>query len=1087
MKLVNRQKFIATAIILGITATPFVSSPWLSGSTAFAADAVSSSINEVRTLGLMTGGTNGDFMPEKVLTRAEMAKILCNIFELNVNKDPQTVYMDVSAANWSAPYVEAVQAAGYMSGAGELFRPNQAVTRQELITSLVKAMDLHSEANSEASLSAMEVARSYGLAIAESNTDLNAPLDRKTGADLFVQLLDHPVGQVDAQGSTVRVGNIPYKVNGDLQGLFGVENGTVLKGAKLNIDRSQRTVTHVNTIELNSNGGVFDGKGISFDGNLIVNGSVTLNNIQSTGNLQINNTNNTLLLAQLNNSSWGNVIISALDSKLQASGNSVIGKLTLNNTATVQTTDSATIKNLNIQPGLKELTLDGRVEELDGSEYNGNPLVILQPSAVVGNMKLSPSKTATDLIRNYPSQKSVVTNINGKQNTDSNTSTTTNTNTNNKKKDKDKNKAPIEIGLDVSQLLGTINKSYELMSHYTELPGSVQHPEDQPMIWHDMLQTATSNAKLVLNQSNATQQDIDAAVIELNKATKHYLSAQAALFSYIDLLTTVKNTAPDYTDGGRFDFKEKIMSFALYYYDPTTTQEQFDQYTNDIKDMKAQFMAIQHIDFTELNRKFRWMGETAASTSNVQNAQTLLQLREQYMNIMHGITSQDQVDSLLRQLNEVLDMRGLNPSQHETTDYSAKLIELSQEVYTLLYRDNNQLDRYMEFDFWNMQEELTRANQALTSEDASVNYQESYQSLKMTWDIFKFGYDVKLTSMRNELSQQVVELDGILVKYSPYLPEYDGQRLKTLRSDAEQMLSTNTASLSKVGRLQTDIMNTIKNANLKDPARLLVLIDQAKAEYNKYSKYHNDFYSQDGYKDNMKFNSAIRYAEAIIVSENARQQNIIEQEGILQMALADYSTDWITESMIQNKLNNAQYIIMYYGNPSNPYSVSLQKAIKALQDAQSVSPGLTFPELRDLYIDLVEKQVALEQHPNAVEMEPTPGSSTPEAGGISDTPAPTPNDPTPDSTNEESPTSNQEEIPGSDSSTDPQAPATEQPSTGTTPVSDNEPTSQPVNNEPTVIAPSDQNYDYNRPPQPSEEAPAATPVMVEDPSTTEAP
>lgn len=1088
MKLVKRHKFIATAIILGIATTPFTSSLFSSTSTAFAADSGIPSVTEVRTLGLMTGDAKGNFMPDKVLTRAEMAKILCNIFELDVQPTSNTLYLDVASANWSAPYIEAVQKAGYMDGTGELFHPNQAVTRQELITSLVKAMDLHSDNNNKA-MSSMDVARSYGLAIADNATDANAPLNRQTGADLFIQLLDHPVGQVDAQGSTVRVGNIPYKVNGDLQGLFGVENGTVLKGAKLNIDRSQRTVTHVNTIELNSNGGVFDGKGISFDGNLVVNGSVTLKNIQSTGNLQINNNSNTPVIAQLNNSSWGNVVISALDSKLQASGNSVIGKLILNNKATVQTTDTASIQNLNIQPDLKELTLDGRVDELDASGYDGVPLVTLQPSAIVGNMKLSPSQSATDLIRNYTSQKSIVTNINGTPNTDSISSATPATNTNNKKKDKDKKPAPIEMGLDVSGLLGSINHAYELISHYNELPTTVDHPEDQPMIWHDMLQTAAEKAKQVLNQPDATQQDIDAAVIELNKATKHYSAARHALFSYIDLLTTVKNTDADYTDAGRFDFKEKIMSFALYYYDPNTTQEQFDAYTNEIMNMKEQFMAIQHINFTELNRKLNWMAEKARSSStNAQDANTLLELREQYQSIMHGTMSQEQVDSFLRQLNEVLSLRGLDQSNEESNDYSAKLMELTREVSTLLYRDNDQLDRYMEADFLNISEALNRANQALMDETTPLNQEEAYNNLKMSWDIFKFGYDVKLVEMRNSLSQQVIELDGILVKYSPYLPEYDAQRLTSLRSQAEQMLSTNTASVSKVGRLQSNIMTSIKNANLKDPARLLVLIDQAKAEYQKYSKYHRDFYSQESYKDNMRFSSAISYAESIIVSENATQENIIEQEGILQMALADYSTDWITESMIYNMVSSAHYSLDRYGNPSNPYSVGLQKAVDAMESGQSANPRLTFPELRDLYVNLVDKKVAFEQHPDAVE-EPTPDSSTPEGGGISDSPTTTPNDPNPSSTNEQQPSSNNEETPNSGSTTEPQAPATEEPSTGTTPVSSNEPSEQPVNNDPqpTVIEPSDQHYDYNRPPQPSEEAPAATPVMTQDRNTTEAP
>ncbi|WPP40956.1 S-layer homology domain-containing protein [Paenibacillus hunanensis] len=1084
MKLVNRQKFIATAIILGIATTPFTSSLFSSTSTAFAAEAGTPSVTEVRTLGLMTGNAKGDFMPEKVLTRAEMAKILCNIFELDVQPASNTLYLDVSAANWSAPYIEAVQKAGYMDGTGELFHPNQAVTRQELITSLVKAMDLHSDSNNGATLSSMDVARSYGLAIADNATDANAPLNRQTSADLFIQLLDHPVGQVDAQGNTVRVGNIPYRVNGDLQGLFGVENGTVLKGAKLDIDRSQRTVTHVNTIELNSNGGVFDGKGISFNGNLTVNGSVTLKNIQSTGNLQVNGDANSTLTTQLSNSSWANVVVSSPTSMIQASGDSKIGKLTVNNIATVKTNDSASIQQLVIQSNLKQLTLDGRVDELDASQYDGNPLVTLQPSAGIGNIKLSDTKKTTDIIRNYTEQKSNVSNINGTKNTDaisSNTAATGN-NINPKKKDKDKTSSIIK--LDVSRLLDGIDQANDLLTH----PKLMPELEELPTTWSDMLHQAVLDAKAALNQDNPTQQDINTAAEAMAKANQRYAASQNALYSYYDLFTTIRRIPINYTDAGRFDFKERLRGFGLDYYNPSTTKEQFDEYTAAIADMKMQFEQIQHIDFTELNVMLNNIYDLAHMTKDPQDSTTLTEMYYRYMDKMHKLMTQDEVNALLQQLTQEFSASGLDRPQHEDIDYHQKLLSLVNEVSQTLYNNNNDLERYMEGDFFSIDIAVRTASMSLWKEDPTVSPEQAYHTLTEAWKVFKPAYEMKLTELRNSVSEQIVQLDDALTKYGKYMPEYDAQQLSSLRSQAQNLLDTNSTSVSQLGYMQSNISRMLKNANLKDPTRLLVLIDQAKAEYQKYSKYHRDFYSQESYKDNMRFSSAINYAESIIVSENATQENIIEQEGILQMALADYSTDWITESMIYNMVSSAHYSLDRYGNPSNPYSVRLQKAVDAMESGQSANPRLTFPELRDLYVNLVDKKVAFEQHPDAVE-EPTPDSSTPEGGGISDSPTTTPNDPNPSSTNEQQPSSNNEETPNSGSTTEPQAPATEEPSTGTTPVSSNEPSDQPVNNDPqpTVIEPSDQHYDYNRPPQPSEEAPAATPVMTQDPNTTETP
>ncbi|ANF95543.1 S-layer homology domain-containing protein [Paenibacillus bovis] len=1071
MKLVNRQKLIATAIILGITATPFTSSPW-STSTAFAAQADTASMTEVRTLGLMTGGAKGDFMPDKVLTRAEMAKILCNIFELNVNKESKTSYLDVSSANWSAPYIEAVQAAGYMQGSGELFYPNQAVTRQELITSLVKAMDLHSEMADNSSPSAMDIARSYGLAIADSTTDANAPLSRQTSADLFIQLLDHPVGQVDAQGSTVRVGNIPYKVDGDLQGLFGIENGSVLKGAKLNIDRSQRTVTNINTIELNSNGGVFDGKGISFSGNLIVNGSVTLKNIQSTGNLQINGDQGTKLTAKLDNSSWGNVMISSMDSILQASGSSKVGKLTLSNTATVQTEDTASIQQLTIQPDLKKLTLNGTVDVLDASLYNGSPLVTLQPAAVVGNITLSKDKSANDVILNYGAQKSAVSMINGTKNTE-NPAPAANTTSGAKKKDKDKEKDQEIIGLDVSHLLSGVNKANELL-HTKDMPelGEV------PTLWQDMLVQAVDTATQVLNKTDNTQKDIDSAVEALNTATELYTSSQNALYSYYDLLMTVRQVPGDYTDAGRFPFKERMMNFAMDYYNPLTSKAQFDDYSAAIAQMKMQFEQIKDVDFTELNLMLRNIDNLSNNLANTEDAAKLTDMYNRYTNEMHKLMTQDEVNGLLQQLTEEFHASGLDQPIHSGGDYHVKLQSLTMEVHQLLYSQNDQLDRYMRPEFLTISEVLNKASMSLMDPDALWTEEEAYNNLSAAWATFKPAYDQKVIDLYNNLSKQVNHIDNVMEEYGQYMSEYDAHQLKSRRAAAVELLDSNNASVSTLGYTLSLTNDILKNVNLKNPTRLQAVVDQAKMEYTKYAMYHDEYYGNGSYKDNMNFYGVLGYAEALITSENARQSNLDEYEIRLKEALADYSTDWILPNMITNAVNNAHYNLDRAANTSDQYYLNLKNASEKMQ---SRSSDISFLELRDLYINLVETNRAYEQRPTEVSDEPV--SSIP--GDSSETPATDPNPSAPASgTEETTPASGTETAPATDT------PAAQEPAKETTPDSGSGQTSQPVDNNqpPTSFEPADQHYDYSAPPKNNEaQAEAPTPVVAAEPETTEAP
>ncbi len=1081
MKLVSRQKFIATAIILGIATTPFTSSLFSSTSTAFAAEAGTPSVTEVRTLGLMTGDAKGDFMPEKVLTRAEMAKILCNIFQLDVQPASNTLYLDVSAANWSAPYIEAVQKAGYMDGTGELFHPNQAVTRQELITSLVKAMDLHSD-NNGATLSSMDVARSYGLAIADNATDANAPLNRQTSADLFIQLLDHPVGQVDAQGNTVRVGNIPYKVNGDLQGLFGVENGTVLKGAKLDIDRSQRTVTHVNTIELNSNGGVFDGKGLTFNGNLIVNGSVTLKNIQSTGNLQVNGNGDATLNTQLDNSSWANVTISSPTSTIQASGDSKIGKLTVNNTATVKTNNSASIQQLVIQPNLKQLTLDGQVDELDASQYDGNPLVTLQPSAGIGNIKLSKNKTATDIIRNYTEQKSNVTNINGAQNTDNNSSNSSSAGNNisTKKKDKDKDKTPAIIELDVSRLLDGIDQANDLLTHPKDMP----ELEEVPTLWSDMLQQAIVDAKATLNQENHTQQDINAAAKAIAKANQRYAASQNALYSYYDLFTTIRKIPINYTDAGRFDFKERLIGFGLDYYNPSTTKEQFDEYTQAIAEMRMQFEQIKDIDFTELNLKLIQIDDLSRITKNAQDAAKLNEMYERYTNAMHRAMTQEQVNVVLQQATEELIASGLDRPQHSETDYREKLMQLSSQVVQLIYGNNDQLERYMEGEFGEISQVLNKANLSMMEQDAPWTLEEAYTNLDAAFTTFKLSYDVKLGELRNALNEQIIEIDRVMIKYGEYMPQYDAQRLTFERQEAEQLLNSDSSSVSKLGYMQYSIANTLKNANLKDPTALLIVINQAKMEYEAYSGYHDDYYGGDSYKDNMKFYSVLSYAQLLIPSENARQSNLDEYEQILKAALEEYSKDWITSSMIENILNSAQYQLDHADSPFTRYYQNLDEAKQRLQ---SRSSDVSFVELRDMYISLIEAEREFVMAQNQSEQI----EGTPVQGGNVENPSSTPDSTQqPSSSNEETPDTNTAPASGTEETAPAsETPGTQEPVADPSPDSSDEQTSQPVNNDPqpTVVEPENQNYDYSRPPQQSEEAEAATPVIANEPETTDTP
>lgn len=78
-------------------------------------------------------GHNGYFYPDKLLTRAEFAQILVNLFELDTPKVETTSFSDVKATDWFAPAVEAAKKAGLINGTPEgKFLPKDYVTYEHV-------------------------------------------------------------------------------------------------------------------------------------------------------------------------------------------------------------------------------------------------------------------------------------------------------------------------------------------------------------------------------------------------------------------------------------------------------------------------------------------------------------------------------------------------------------------------------------------------------------------------------------------------------------------------------------------------------------------------------------------------------------------------------------------------------------------------------------------------------------------------------------------------------------------------------------------------------------------------------------------
>lgn len=94
---------------------------------------------------LFSGYSDGSFLPDKNITRAEAAKVLSCYIDLILYPVNRSSFVDVSCDAWYAQYVEAVKK--FFPGGNEMsyFRPEEPMTREETVYILVNANKLNNK------------------------------------------------------------------------------------------------------------------------------------------------------------------------------------------------------------------------------------------------------------------------------------------------------------------------------------------------------------------------------------------------------------------------------------------------------------------------------------------------------------------------------------------------------------------------------------------------------------------------------------------------------------------------------------------------------------------------------------------------------------------------------------------------------------------------------------------------------------------------------------------------------------------------------------------------------------------------------
>lgn len=117
-------------------------------------------------VGIMKGGTNGNFNPNNTVTRAQMAAIICRMLGETENLTTDgTRFTDVPTSYWANGYIVKAAELGIINGyADGNFKPDNTVTYEQAIAMIVRSMGLNEVAEKNGGYPAgyIFVANDYG-------------------------------------------------------------------------------------------------------------------------------------------------------------------------------------------------------------------------------------------------------------------------------------------------------------------------------------------------------------------------------------------------------------------------------------------------------------------------------------------------------------------------------------------------------------------------------------------------------------------------------------------------------------------------------------------------------------------------------------------------------------------------------------------------------------------------------------------------------------------------------------------------------------------------------------------------------------
>lgn len=188
------KKFILPVLLMGLAFSQSV----FAAETARFSDVPSNAsyaevVNALADMGILNGDKEGRFNPDKTITRAEMATVICNLTDVSgeASQIKQSVFDDVPSNYWAVGYIAKVNQMGIISGYNKTtFGPKDPVTYEQFIKMLICASGHAEEAKKKGGWpdGYIAVANELGILHGVNIIDQKKPVPRCDVASIIYNL-----------------------------------------------------------------------------------------------------------------------------------------------------------------------------------------------------------------------------------------------------------------------------------------------------------------------------------------------------------------------------------------------------------------------------------------------------------------------------------------------------------------------------------------------------------------------------------------------------------------------------------------------------------------------------------------------------------------------------------------------------------------------------------------------------------------------------------------------------------------------------------------------------------------------------------